>query len=246
MANTPAMTNASELLAWLPDIPRWVETRSMLLAGEGAILGELPNVVVTDAEGSLISVIGRPPEQLLLTALANALPGADLLATPEDAGHVSASLNRVGTPAVIHRLGEITARPSTNPPATDVVRLLTHDDIGSLGHLPPALAVEIVVALASVPVAAAFVNGLSVSFCYPGSATETLWDVGIDTLAEYRRAGHASRVVLFMVDHMRARGLEPVWCALTTNAGSLAMATKLGFRACDQIYVFEHSPVGLD
>src|SRR5262249_43512698 len=67
------------------------------------------------------------------------------------------------------------------------IRLLTAGD--ALDHLPSGLRHEITHARFDFPTGAAFVGGLPVSFCYGCFTSESLWDVSIDTLEEYRRRG---------------------------------------------------------
>lgn len=90
--------------------------------------------------------------------------------------------------------------------------------------------------------AARFVDGRPVSFCYPCWSTEALWDISIDTVEAYRRRGCAADAVRFMIHHMRASGRDPVWGAVESNAASLGLAAKLGFEPVDAIRVF--SPQG--
>jgi RimJ/RimL family protein N-acetyltransferase len=77
-----------------------------------------------------------------------------------------------------------------------------------------------------------------VSFCYAASVTETLWDISIDTLDEYRGQGHAALAVAFMVRRMARQGKRPVWGAEESNTASMALARKLGFEPVDRLIVF--------
>jgi RimJ/RimL family protein N-acetyltransferase len=91
------------------------------------------------------------------------------------------------------------------------------------------------------PVAATCLGKLPVSFCYAGSRTESLWDISIDTLAEYRNRGYAALCVSFMIEYFHRRDLAPVWGAVESNIPSMRLAAKLGFTPVDQIVVFELS-----
>jgi RimJ/RimL family protein N-acetyltransferase len=79
------------------------------------------------------------------------------------------------------------------------------------------------------PIAATWVDGAPISFCYAGTMTETLWDVALETLEPHRGQGHATSCVTFMIHLMRAAGREPAWGALETNRASRRLAAKLGF-----------------
>ena len=73
------------------------------------------------------------------------------------------------------------------------------------------------------------------------SITETLWDVGIDTLEGHRRKGHARACYLALASHLAAQGFSPVWGAYEDNEASLAMAESLGFIPVDEFWVIELS-----
>jgi hypothetical protein len=121
-------------------------------------------------------------------------------------------------------------------PAEVDVRLLRADD--PLDHVPPGLRHELTHALTMAPVSVAIAQGRAASFCYPCWRTETLWDVSIDTVEEFRGQSLAAIVVWDMVDRMRREGREPVWCALASNVASNRLASKLGFVPVDTIVVF--------
>jgi predicted GNAT family acetyltransferase len=121
------------------------------------------------------------------------------------------------------------------------VHLISSLEMVDLKSLPPELRPELEDTIKISPIAAAFVDGHPVSFCYAGSQTESLWDVAIDTLEEHRNQGHAARCAAYMIEHMRQRGKQPVWGVEETNAPSLTLAAKLGFVAVDELVVF-HAP----
>ncbi len=76
-----------------------------------------------------------------------------------------------------------------------------------------------------------------VALCAAGDVTETLWDVGIDTIQSYRRRGHASACFRALAAEMARQGRQPVWCAYEDYPPSLALAAKLGFTPVDRIAV---------
>ena len=67
--------------------------------------------------------------------------------------------------------------------------------------------------------------------------TETLWDVGIDTVPEHRRRGHATAAFRALAGHLAARGLQPVWGAKDDNVASLRLAAKLRFEPTNHLAV---------
>jgi RimJ/RimL family protein N-acetyltransferase len=108
----------------------------------------------------------------------------------------------------------------------------------SLDHLPPDLRSELRITAGRSPIVVSLEEGHPVSFCYAASRTESLWDIAIDTLEEFRRRGHAARCVAFMVRLMGKEGLRPVWGAEEWNRASLGLAAKLGFYPVEELVVF--------
>jgi hypothetical protein len=218
----------------VPDIPRLVETRALLLAGDSRLFGRADegHAVVVGADARLAAVIGRPTAGEIAAAAAT-LRG-ELLADEPPAARVEAALpgwRREG--AVIHAY-----RPPGGPPAPcDIpTRLLEAAD--TLDHLAPELRDEIEDARGWTTVVVACADALPVAFCYAGSQTETLWDVSIDTLEAYRRRGFAAAAFLGLAARLAARGLSPVWGALDSNQASLRLAARLGFVPVDRLTVF--------
>ncbi len=227
----------------LPDIPRWVETRSMLLSGRCEIFGlegrTEPCFVVRDSEEHeerLVSVVGRPAEGAIREAVTRNRNGGIVLAPPETESHVLAALpDWKTTRATLHLLGDAPQLPHVPAGA---VRLIAPSELSSIDGLPPDLLSELRVAARRLPIAASLVGGRFVSFCYVAAQTEGLWDISIDTLAEHRNRGHAARCVTYMIGYMQRRGKQPVWGAEETNPPSLRLAAKLGFVPVDELIVF--------
>jgi GNAT superfamily N-acetyltransferase len=231
---------AARLLAALPDVPHWIETRAMLRSPHvqlfaGPSFDE--GVVVRLLHGAMVAVsaIGRPHATALASALAGITPMTPIVAQEDNADHVAQLLKEIGPahgglqwsaePMRFHTLAAAPPLPLLEPGAS--IRLLTPSD--ALDHLPSGLRHEITHARIDYPTGAAFVGGVPVSFCYGCFASESLWDVSIDTLEEYRRRGLAAHVVRFMIDRMRDDRLEPIWGALESNGTSLRLAARLGF-----------------
>ena len=221
----------------LPDAPRWVETRSMLLGGECEVFGLSEDAglsfVARDTAYPTISVIGRPPGHAIREAAARD-PEGEIVVAPEGGPHVAAALpGWEGASATLHMLADESRLPRV--PAGSV-RLLEPAEIPTLQGLPDDLRSELAGAARWSPIAASLAeNGRAVAFCY-ADRTEGLWDVAVDTLEEYRGRGHAARCVAFMVEHLRP--LRPVWCAEDTNRASLGLAAKLGFVPVDGLLLF--------
>jgi GNAT superfamily N-acetyltransferase len=233
---------SARLAALLPDVPRFVETRAMLLEGDCEILGleedaASPSFVVRDGEEDLVCVVGHPSREAVAEALARSGDASAVITMPENVSRVAQAVPvREPQPAILHLLAEAERLPE----ATEgQVRLLSGPE--ELRLLPAGLRAELERTLRrGTPVVAAFVGDAPVSFCYVASETEGLWDVSIDTLEEYRKRGYAARCAAYMIWHMRDTvGKEPVWGAVEFNAPSMGLAAKLGFVPVDRVFVFE-------
>lgn len=220
----------------LPDIPRWVETRAMLLSNQCEIfglkeVGEL-SFVVSSTKTKLISIVGHPDKNAIETVARNNNQG-EILTPPESSNHVAEILPD-WTPkvALLHLLGDTLHLPHIPEGA---VRLLAPEEIDFITLLPSQLKAELKIA-SETPIAVTVVDNRPVSFCYAASQTESLWDISIDTLADHRNRSYAAMSVAFMIDYMSKQGKQPVWGAEELNVPSMRLAAKLGFVPMDQIY----------
>jgi RimJ/RimL family protein N-acetyltransferase len=225
----------------LPDIPRYVETRAMLLAEHCEIFGqdeaEGLNFVVFHNEFRTVSVIGKPSGEAILQAVDSGDGESDVLAFEDNVTHVETVLpDLLSERAVLHLLGD---SPSLPVVPDGMVRFLGEEEVTSLTGLSDELAEELTVAAKLTQIAATIVDHKPVSFCYAGSITETLWDISIDTCEEYRNRGLAALCVSFLIDHYGRQGKRPVWGAFESNTASMKLAAKLGFVPVDELYVFE-------
>jgi GNAT superfamily N-acetyltransferase len=240
------VTDVARLARLLPDLPRWVETRGMLLSGRCDVLAAAPppacDFLVRGTDFGLLCVVGTPPSESLTSAAAAGF-GRQALCVPESAEAVAAALPgwRRRRFVILSPGGESLDEGGGAVEAELRVAMLSGRDAPRLRHLPEPLRLEIETALNVSHVAAAFEDDLPVSFCYSAYETETLWDVSIDTLEAHRRRGLARRCVLFLADHMERHGKAPVWGALAENAASRRLAESLGFAPVDEIAVFERT-----
>ncbi len=246
MSSTPEMRR---LAALLPDIPRFLETRGMLLEGCD-LLGleegpEGPSFVARGLypEGELVSVVGSPASGAIAEAVDRNGDSGAVIAMPENAPLVARALpDREMQPAILHLLGETGLQESPGTPEGEVRLLSAQEEPVVLPPvLQPDLRAELEDALQrGTPLAATFVEDVPVSFCYVASETEGLWDVAIDTVEAYQKREYAARCAAFMVRHMHeTAGKKPVWGALETNAASMNLAAKLGFVPVDHYFVLE-------
>jgi hypothetical protein len=231
------------LLALLPDLPRWVELRALLLGNRGDVLGfrgaPLAAAVADAAFGSAF-VVGEPSFEAIGEALGLAGLSGTLMSAPESAAWVRQAIPELSAErAIIHALGSGAA---PQPGSLADVRHLRPDEAETIA-LPPELRVELRAAtVAGTPIAAALADGVPVAFCYAGSVTETLWDVSIDTLEPWRRRGFAARAAGFEIARLRGFGRRPVWGAAESNTASRRLAAKLGFVPVDELWIFATPP----
>jgi GNAT superfamily N-acetyltransferase len=228
-----------DLAALLPDTPRWVETRSLLLSGRCEVVGagakpSLPFVVVS-SDLPLICIAGKADPHSIQEAIDKKGKFAEILAAPEDREHVSAILDGwIFQRAILHTLA---SPASLKRVRVENVRLMNPDEPVP-GNVPEELAGELRIALRDSPVAAAYVGDLPVSFSYAGHVTETFWDISIDTLEGHRQRGLAMQCVVFLIDLFYERGLKPLWGSHEFNIASLRLAEKLGFQPVDELAIF--------
>jgi GNAT superfamily N-acetyltransferase len=229
------------LLSAVPDQPQWVELRAMLLSGGCEVYGledaERLSFVARHADMELVSVYGRPALDVIRRVIALRPSPETVLCLPDDRRHVAEALPEWRSElATVYRLANGERLPEVPAGA---VRLLSSSEIEAMGHAPADLKEELIDATKWSPVAATCVEELPVSFCYAGSQTESLWDISIDTLADFRNRGYAALCVAFLIEYFRRRDLTPVWGALESNIPSMRLAAKLGFTPVDKLVVFE-------
>jgi hypothetical protein len=231
------------LLARLPDLPRWVELRALLLSGRGDVVAFDPDplaAAVADAPFGSAFVVGRPPFAAMGEALAIAGLSGTLMTTGESVAWVREALPELAAePAIIHELPPGAAIAPVGP---GQVRHLDPAEVEML-ILPADLREELRAAVsAGTPIAAAVADGKPVAFCYAGSVTESLWDVSIDTLGPWQRRGYAARAARFEITRFHRLNRRPVWGAVESNAPSRALASKLGFVPVDALWIFTTPP----
>lgn len=226
----------------LPDLPRWVEARAVLINEGGDLFSfqEEPELsfVLRDPSSEFVAVIGAPDVSAVQTAVKANVHGGSVLALPDLSDQLAAALpGWTRSRLIFHLLGPTPCLPETLP---GQVRFL---DPGALDQLPVPMDLlnELKRGAEHSPISATFVEGQPVSFCYACAITETLWDIAIDTLPAHRRRGYAALCVAHMIRHMRTLGRQPVWQAAEQNPGSWRLAQKLGFIPVDEMVLFEPS-----
>ncbi len=232
-------------LSAIPDIPRWVEARSMLISGKARVLGAeaalsasgVPDGVIVQADARLAAVIGQPGASFIREAAGIA---DEILAVPENAAWIAQALpGWIHESATLHVLADAGRLPDVPDGA---VRLLAPGELDTIPDLTADLHEELTSALREgTPIAAALLDARPVAFSYPGSVTETWWDMSIDTLEPHRRQGHAARCATDMIRRMAQAGKRPIWCSAVSNPPSALLAARLGFVAVDTLVIFSRA-----
>ena len=237
-----------ELARRLADIPRWVEVRDLLLAGQGEITGlstrrgaHEVSFVLSDGESQTVFIVGTPETSALDEAVrAIVRDQADVVAQADLTDRLLTALPAWSSSRlIVHTLTERALMDQVSLAGTGWATL---EELRTRA-LPDELMAELEVGGARSPIAVSRVGEKPVAFCYAGSETETLWDVAIDTLEDYRRQGHAARSAALMTAHMASLGKQPVWQSLENNPASWRLAARLGFTPVDELVMFEaHHP----
>lgn len=227
-----------ELLITLPDMPRWVEARGMLLSGRGSFVecpGSDPPTVLS-APSVLLAVVVRWDDPDALARALGRVPREFSIVAPAEVEPTIAPMlpARTREPATLFHLPPADA---LNLPPDPRARLLRPEEYPQLDNLPPMLRGELRDACTYSPIASAFVEGRAVSFCYCGWETETHWDISIDTLDGYRRRGLGAAASICLIRHFAQSGKTAVWGAVESNVESALLARKLGFKEADRLMV---------
>lgn len=230
---------ALTLAAQLPDLPCWVETRALLLSGAAIVRRSAASggAVVLDPALPSGFLVGRPDATLLRDVLGDAPPRFELFVQAAAQDGASAALPEweVATATVFsprtpwRAPGDGAARQPdvvvSDPPEPHWLALVPEaDEVRFYAALSEAIALRVV-------------DGAVVAVCAAGDVTQTLWDVGIDTVAGHRRRGHGAAAFRALAAHMAATGRQPVWCAEDDNVASQSMAARLGFAPAGRIAI---------
>jgi len=230
----------------VPDDPVWIEARAALLDPAARLFGDVEGFAVRSDELRLGALVGGCSRAVIREAFADIHDAGDdpnaLWAVVAPQGFTpearSALAGWSNDEASIFRepdVGGVSMRPVTAD-----VRLVPVGDTGWLKHLPSALAAELAGVLGRSEIGAAWVDGRPVSFCYVACESETLWDISINTVAQYRRRGLAGECVAWLGARMQARGKRAVWGAHSANQASKRLAGKLGFEPWGRLFLYEN------
>lgn len=230
------MSLEAAVLAELPDLPRWVEARGMLLSGRGRVIedSDRTRLVHSAADRLLVPLtVDLPPG---IAALAAAHPNTTVL------------LQDVMLPSARWRLPDWTAlratlyslppdRPRTWQPPAWPTAMITLAEIKAAGHLPQPLRDELLDGISRSPVWAAFEAARPVAFSYAAQTTESWFDVSVDTLEASRNRGFGRAAAIALITDRLLKGLNAVWGVVDGNLPSQRLAARLGFVPVDELWV---------
>ena len=236
------LTNiVTDVLTALPDLPRWVEARGLLLSHRG--------FVVDTADGCRM-VCSRTDHMVVPTTI-ELSPQLEAVATHE-VPEASLLIQDVMLPAARYHLPDWTAEAVTlysvpeerarawRLPPWPTAPISTAQ-IEAAEDLPADLRAELVGASSHSPVWAASADGRPVSFAYAAMATERWFDVSVDTLESHRNRGLGRAAAMGLIVDQMLRGLHPVWGAVKSNDASHRLARSLGFEAADMLWQLTRS-----
>jgi hypothetical protein len=234
--NTPTSATA---LATLPDHPRWVEARSLLLHHPcqtwGVADGQPLAAAIRDTGGKTVFVIGRPPVTAVHAATAHPPRPGEVIAGAESETWLADVLPGWRRARIlVHTLASPERLPVVRPGQVDWLDPVGIPDLA----VDEELRAELEAGAELSPIATVMVAGQPVSFCYAGAVTERWWDVSIDTVLDQRGQGYAGLVATFMIQAMQGQGKQPVWQSFDDNRASYRLAAKLGFRVVDELCLF--------
>jgi GNAT superfamily N-acetyltransferase len=224
-----------EIVRNLPDVPRFLETRAMLLSNmDCEIRGPAGNFVVWQAEAGLMAIIGRPDPFLIRDALATCKHIVTLLAAPDQV-RVAAAAAPQWEMSGAQRLVHVETR--IQRPGLVRVRMLSPRDADAIPNLPGNIRTNVASAIRDGAASAAWIAGQPVCVCYTGWQTESLCDLAVFTQPHHRGKGYATAAAAYLISHIRSTGRLACWLSDESNTPSLNVARKLGFRLSGRVIV---------
>lgn len=231
----------TDVLTALPDLPRWVEARGLLLSRRG---------FVVDTPDGCRMICGRK-DRVVVPTTVELSPMLESVATRE-VPDASILLQDVMLPAARYHLPDWSADavtlytlPEDRARAWRLPQWptapISAEQIGAATDLPGALRVELLDAVSRTPVWAASIEGRPVSFAYAAQTTERWFDVSVDTLEPFRNRGLGRASAMGLIVDRMLRGLLPVWGAAKSNEPSHKLARRLGFEPVDLLWLLTRS-----
>lgn len=225
-----------DLLTELPDLPRWLHARALLLSRRGHVVqagdgcrmvcsrtDRLAVPVTIELSAEIDACVQREAPGALLLLQDVMLPAARYHLPDWDA-----------EPVALYAIDPARARQWTLPPWPTAP--LTPEQIESADGVPAPLRDELIAAAARSPIWAASLDGRPASFAWTPLATEGWFDVSVRTLDDARGRGLGRAAVMGLVVDRLLRGLRPVLRAPATSEAAHRLARGLGFDQVDQLW----------
>jgi len=217
----------TELLARLPDIPRYVYARALLLDPASVVVGSQQGAVVLSSTGPLAFVHGAPPEDLLSSILMDdleVLAERPIGGLPVGWNWERGTLMTLGGEGRFQQVGE----------TMDSVVPLTRE---LLEMVPDPLRQELGIAFETGSVMCMVVDGQPVSFASAPLCSESYFDLSVDTLEAFRNRGYARFCAAAVIRAEMDKGRSPVWGAKDSNLPSLRAGQSLGFLPREHLWL---------
>lgn len=115
-------------------------------------------------------------------------------------------------------------------PCAYEIRLLTPEELGDCYCPEWSNAVSMSRPQLDVLTAGAYDSGRLVGLAGASADCDTMWQIGVDVLPQYRKQGIASALTSYLALEIVNRGVVPFYCAAWSNLGSVRNAVKSGFR----------------
>ena len=231
------LSSDTDLLASLPDLPRWVEARGLLLARRGFVVDTADGCrLICSRSDRLIIPISMELSPLLEATGLREVPDGKILL--QDAMLPAARQHLPGWEAELATLYTLPPELARSWPVPEwPTAPVSTADLEAATYLPAPLRGELIDASAHSPVWAASIDGRPMAFAYASQTTESWCDVAVTTLDEARNRGLARAAAMGLIVDRLLRGLRPVWGAVSSNEPSHALARRLGFEPVDQLWV---------
>jgi hypothetical protein len=229
--------SGADVLASLPDLPRWVAARGMLLARRGLALDvdEACRVVCGRKDHLVVPVTIALSAQLETVAMRE-VPGGSIV------------LQDIMLPAARYFLPEWNAEPATVFTLPDdkakswplpewPTAPLTTAQLESAEHVPGPLRDRLVDASTRMPVWGASLDGRPAAFGYASLSTEAWFEISVETLEPARRRGLGRAAAMGIIVDGLLRGHRPVLSCVRGNEAANGLARRLGFEPVDMLWV---------
>ena len=223
-----------DIFSQIPDLPRWVDARGLLLSRRG--------FVVDAADGCRV-VCGRA-DRLIVPVTFDLTRELDVIATREVTGGATILLQEVMLPSARWLLQDWEAAPATvyalQPERARDWRMpqwqtapISPSQLEAARHLPNALRATLLDVQNRSPVWAAMAEGQPLSFAWLTTATEAWFQVWVETVESARGKGLGRAAAMGLIVDRVLRGLRPVVRVPGTDVAGTRLARRLGFEAVD-------------